>query len=1771
MRNRAGGGGRRMRGLVVGIVTNISDPEKMGRVKVKFPWLDDAAESNWARVVGFYAGASRGAMFIPEVNDEVMLAFDNGDPNHPYVLGAVWNGKSKVAGPGNTDGKNDHKWFRSRQGHDLEFLDTSGGEKIRLVDCSTKNSLVFDTAGDTITTEVKQGSITISACKNIQIDCVDFKITTSKERGLTVGAGHTVSVGASRTVNVSQGSMLESAGSSYSVTSATMSASASSHSSVSAGAMTVNSGSLKANVTNRLEMTQSAVLTRTVGKQKTETTVFSSTAPDGGKSGVFTLTSGPLKMQSKTAIKLAGKTVTVMGGVINLKGSTMVVAKGTDGAPAALSSWMGGLLMLNPGGITMPAGKMLDMILGFDVHGPTAPSPSPPFVPLPLVPMPFVGPVILDIKPTVLINFMPAAGSGATSISFHIPPLPWPWLPITYAGLLKSAMMAVVTAPLSAAISAAAAGVGAIVANAVVPSAATSVSDAFWEPLKAMPAKFTTATGWIGMLAAAMPLPVANGQTTIASPTVQVDGAPLSLAMPMGGNSCSNIPIAPNASVLGFSNVMTGMSLSQLMSIMIKNAVQKGVEHGLNKAKESVGNATLRAAANSKSPAISNMAGKVGNFLGNNNGIGEGHPIDVASGTLYTEATDFELPGTVPLALRRFYNSRARESLKRDVSALGLGWRHSFDEVLVADETVMNTRSLILRDYEGRLLGFEHPETDGSTSGHPYERLALRRVDGRTMEVHESGRVRVFRFPGGGEGPTPPSYMPSPGVIARLVEVRGDLGEPIRFERDADGRLLKLTDSHRRTVRFDHDRSGRLTDVRLIAVDGRDCDIFLAGYRYDADGRLIEHLDRERQPIRYEYDAASRLTRETDASGYAFHFVHDDQDRCVLTHGAGNEFWRAMAYEPVASATIVTDATGAIRRYLYDDQFRIVSAVDALGHTTKWEYTPEGWPAARETLGIGRTEWTYDDAGRRTSETTGAGVKTEWVYDDLGRLVLTALPGGSKERRTYDPMGRLLNIESPNGQKIEFQRDARGLLVAQRMRDGYVWRRDLRNDGLPEADLAPDGRRRSYTYDLQGHLTEVTEHPAPSIGGNPRQSKLHRDACGRLTGIDRSAGRETRMRRDAMGRVTELRIGQKKATQRWEGYGRLVEHTDPAGATTRVEYDLENQPVGITTGANRRWGFERDANGQTARIFTPDGGQTRFRRDAAGRPVEQVLPNGAVLKRNFDADGRLTKLTWPDGSCSRYTYDAAGRLSQAESEGDLTVRRLYDEAGRLSLEQVGNEWVRTLYDAEDRVIGLKTSWGSETRQRFGSGNELVEIVDPAQGRHGFIADGRKRRSRWERPGGSTRTWLWQDEDRLDRVFVTDPAGVVGLERRLYWAGEDHVEAVEVSSAGRRDRVNFAYDTGGRLTSWRQNDAESSVARYDAADNVLATTGLGPFEVDAADRLISGPEGRIRHDAVGQRVAEARRQGPRRYWYDPRNRLVMVHTEDDRLVRYEYDAFGRRVRTIAEHADRVTEERLLWDGDQLLRRTVGPLGAEKPTRDETYVWDPEEGGPLLRIVRTEAGVSRQLYEVDQRGAAVALLDERGRILWQGAYDPYGQCVESGDEAGQQPLRLAGQVECAATGLRHHRYRVYDPATCRFLTADPVGLTGGTNAYAYPADPVLWADPLGLTGGCAPQARGAADQQKFADTLTGTGWKNVQQNVTFDTASGRTRVNVVGESPMGHTVAWDVQGSGGPPSSSRQSRLDALATTGGVPRGQNASNAGLTTGEPTGPMHVAIQKY
>ncbi len=189
----------RIHGVVVGVVTNNQDPDDLGRVKVKLPWLSDLDETNWARIAAPMAGKQRGVYFLPEVDDEVLVAFDHGDVRFPYVLGALWNGNDAQPVT-NSDGKNNIRMIKSRSGHVIKLNDEDGKETIEITDKTQKNSIVIDTSKNTITVTTDK-DITLSASKGtIKLDAQKVEITSSDTTKLT--SGSTMNVEASGTMTV---------------------------------------------------------------------------------------------------------------------------------------------------------------------------------------------------------------------------------------------------------------------------------------------------------------------------------------------------------------------------------------------------------------------------------------------------------------------------------------------------------------------------------------------------------------------------------------------------------------------------------------------------------------------------------------------------------------------------------------------------------------------------------------------------------------------------------------------------------------------------------------------------------------------------------------------------------------------------------------------------------------------------------------------------------------------------------------------------------------------------------------------------------------------------------------------------------------------------------------------------------------------------------------------------------------------------------------------------------------------------------------------------------------------------------------------------------------------------------------------------------------------------------------------------------------------------------------------------------------------------------
>lgn len=170
-------GGHGWAGVFPAIVTNNNDPEKLSRVKLKYPWFDDKQESGWARVATIGAGNDRGMHWMPEIDDEVLVAFQHGDFNYPYVIGNLYNGRDKAPeGNAVSGGEVNVRTIQSRAGNVIRMTDTGGSEKIEIIDATGKTAMTLDGGGSNLgldsqaTLKIKAlGAITIESDANVTI------------------------------------------------------------------------------------------------------------------------------------------------------------------------------------------------------------------------------------------------------------------------------------------------------------------------------------------------------------------------------------------------------------------------------------------------------------------------------------------------------------------------------------------------------------------------------------------------------------------------------------------------------------------------------------------------------------------------------------------------------------------------------------------------------------------------------------------------------------------------------------------------------------------------------------------------------------------------------------------------------------------------------------------------------------------------------------------------------------------------------------------------------------------------------------------------------------------------------------------------------------------------------------------------------------------------------------------------------------------------------------------------------------------------------------------------------------------------------------------------------------------------------------------------------------------------------------------------------------------------------------------------------------------
>jgi RHS repeat-associated protein len=990
-----------------------------------------------------------------------------------------------------------------------------------------------------------------------------------------------------------------------------------------------------------------------------------------------------------------------------------------------------------------------------------------------------------------------------------------------------------------------------------------------------------------------------------------------------------------------------------------------------------------------------------------------GHPVDVASGAVFTAAHDFDLPGTMPLLWRRHY---ATDSAAHTV--LGPRWTTPF--LMTLD---VRPDGWYLVEEDGLGILFERPPGPldvGDRLQHPNASMELwRQADGYTIVHwhHGASDLEIWHFRGAA------NTLP-------LVAIENAAGHRFRIEHDDGGRPVRITQEiEQRRLGLDYNDRGLLASVQLEHTDIPPTT--LVQYTYDSAGRLATARDATGGVMSYEYDTQGRLLLERNPLGSAYHFRYDSRGRCVLASGDRRYLYRRLSYQARGQIVNVSDSLGHTRRYVLNGAGQVLQ-----------EISPTGLPRTTE----------YDAAGRITREINADGTARAYEYDSVGHRVGMTFEDGTSVRMTYNDSHALTSYTDALGSTWRLDHDDRNQLVGVVNPLGHRFATPRDRLGFVTATVSPLGRTTRRAYGPQVAWWEARDE----IG---LQARYEFDAFGNAIVAHDAAGVRYRVRYDLRNRPVEVTdaLGH-RWTWRYNALGEITERTRPNGMVEQFDYDTFGQMIGHRTSLGvMRFGY--DSEGRLTEVVNRNGERYVRSYDPDGRISREVFFDGREQRHEWNNRNRISCVVRSDGIEVSYRYGLAGEVISIQSSGGLDHEYEYDArgylvaatapgsrigfgfdvAGRLVWETQNDHRIDNEYDADNfcirrRLLGMELAFSHDARGR------LVAIAD---------GGGSVQRLRWnaldqpsERftPEGIVEQLSWRRDDRLLAQIVRDPAGAVRAERRYGYDTAGDLVSIDDTAHG---RLRLAYDSIGRLTRIDDATGPREFYRYDAIGAILETH-RGVRE--------TGPNGRTLRDGV------------HRYAYDEAGALVSATHADGVQTRYEYDARGQMRRATLPNGTVVDYTYdALWR--RCARRSAGQttqyvysgalLAAEQDSSRGNRVFTGLEFHPLAEwhedarrfVVSDLSNMPREVLAVD------------GSVLWSGAFEAYGAPLwERGSVSERQ--RLPGQFADSLTGLADNFHRSFDPSLGAYLSPDPIGLIGGADHYGYPRNPFVWFDPFGL---------------------------------------------------------------------------------------------------------------
>jgi RHS repeat-associated protein len=1034
--------------------------------------------------------------------------------------------------------------------------------------------------------------------------------------------------------------------------------------------------------------------------------------------------------------------------------------------------------------------------------------------------------------------------------------------------------------------------------------------------------------------------------------------------------------------------------------------------------------------------------------------VAVGHPVDVASGTLFHDFTDFLIRGSVPLSFGRRYSTAL---IERAGGMFGPGWSSPFEMVLQ-------------RDIDGFRMSSE--SGDGEVR---FEYGADAAPGGRVVDFaafHELSRegdvLVVTRWSAGGDDIVRYLFPLVNTAPVSLAARQAADGRSIQVERDRTGRIIAIHQvRERRVLSLDYDRAGRLVKVFLIGssrADGRQ----VLRYSYDDGGRLAEVEDAAGHVARYRYDTAGRMVSERTFLGMEYRFRYDASGRCVESSGDDRFDFNTLLFDDVAKITRVTNSDGAVTTYHWNESGQVVRQVSPLGCELQTTYDKFGRIVEIVRPNGAALSYEFDAVGNRAKVVAPTGREASYEYNDRHQLTALTDGGGQRWLRHIDGNGRIVGFVVPGGVTWSYSYNAAGDVVA--VTDPRGKSTTLERDQYGNVIRVTDrrGRTRRFQYDDVGRVVVA-------IDGSEDRTTFAYDALDRIASIRVPDGGERRFTRNAFGQLERFVDERGEVTEWRHGpCGLLTEVIRPSGARLAFEWSLvPGRVVAVTNELGERQAFDYDLDGRVISMTDFAGRRNVFEWSKA-ELVAEVDASGQRTEYTRNLEGAIVSITFGDGSQTSFEYDSCGRLARADN-GECEVAFSFDEQGRVVLERQGDVTIASTYDDFGRRIERTSSLGLRTTFEWGPEGLLASLRCGAHPVVHFAYDEPGNEILRRVAGGVAIQSGYDSRGRLAEVTVGlgGEVGSLGApwaarwfnRRRFEYDASSNLRAIHDAKTG---SSVFDYDVDSRLTRARFADGVTEGFGYDATDNIrtveriglpshgasISSIGLRHWTYGAGNQLVERDGVRYEYDAVGQLLRKIEGDRISEFEWRRRGELSRVRLPDGSTWTYRYDPLGRRIEK--RNGDRLV--RYIWDRDAVLHEIRA--NGTGPDEVRHLEFHPSSSTPILYVV----GGTPHLCLQDATGLPWQLVTVDGHVVWSAEFDSYGTLRSLGKDTIDFPVRFAGQWHDAETGLHYNRFRYYEPSTGRYISRDPLGLTGGMNGYIYTANPFAFIDPFGLTKLC-----------------------------------------------------------------------------------------------------------